>query len=349
MGRSSDTVGMTISAWEKAGQIAIRTRDASMDGYLWYGVLTTGVYCRPSCPSPTAKPEHLRFFRASDDAIQAGFRACKRCHPDQVAGYPEWLEQAVVQLSAGNMPGQVADALGIQPATLSRGLERWLGVGAKDLQQFCLTQDYVAARARGHSVLHAALMAGFASEASMRRGVHRWLGLRPSETDQALTLSWGIAAIELGLLLVALSPKGVAFAAMGDRPGPLLQDLAERFPSACLAPMSPAAGQVLDHFAQGLYRQRLPLPLDLSGTPFQMRVWQALQSVPAGHPIHYAQLAEQIDAPKAARAVGTACASNPICLSVPCHRVIPASGGLGGYRWGQWRKAWLLESESKDT
>ena len=89
MGRSSDTVGMTISAWEQAGQIAIRTRDASMDGYLWYGVLTTGVYCRPSCPSPAAKPEHLRFFRASDDAIQAGFRACKRCHPDQVAGYTE--------------------------------------------------------------------------------------------------------------------------------------------------------------------------------------------------------------------------------------------------------------------
>ena len=318
-----------------------------MDGHLWYGVVSTGIYCRPSCPSPEAKPEHLRFFRSPEGAVQAGFRPCKRCQPDHVAAYPQWLAPAVESLSQGQAANSVAEGLGIRPETLSRGMNRWLGVSPKTLQQFCLTQAFVECRAQGHSVLNAALMAGFASEASLRRNLHRWLGLRPSETTDLLPLAWGLAAVELGWLLVAVSPKGLAFAAMGDQPGPLLADLAQRFPNAVLAPMSAETGQVLDHLANGLYSSALPVPLDLAGTAFRLRVWQALQSIPAGDPIHYAELAARIESPKAARAVGSACAANPVCLSVPCHRVIPAGGGLGGYRWGEWRKAWLIESESK--
>ena len=334
---------MTSEAWEKAGLIAIQTRDASLDGHLWYGVLSTGVYCRPSCPSPAAHPENLRFFQSSDQAMQAGFRACKRCHPDQVAPYPPWLERAVDALSMGVSPGDTAVQVGVSPAALTRAMQRWLGVAPKAMAQFCLTQSFVDLRAQGHSVLNASLMAGFASEASMRRGVLRWLGLSPSRLAEPLTLSWGLSAMPLGWLLVALSPRGVAFAAMGDRPGPLLADLAERFPSAQLAPMNEACGDALQALASG---QAVNLPLDLSATAFRMQVWQALQAIEPGQPLHYAQLAQQIGSPKAARAVGSACAANPVCLSVPCHRVVPATGGLGGYRWGQWRKAWLLAMES---
>lgn len=337
------TEAMTSEAWQKAGRVAIQTRDASIDGHLWYGVLSTGIYCRPSCPSPAAKSEHLRFFRTPAQAVEAGFRACKRCLPDQIQPYPTWLMPAVEQLGQGVSPGQCAQNLNIAPATLSRGFQRWLGVQPKAFVDFCLTQHFMQLRARGHGVLEAAMMAGFGSEAGMRRGVVRWLGLSPSEQHQACELSWGLTAMPLGWLGVALSPRGVAFAGLGQTPGEVLADLAQRFPNAYMEPMSDACGEALSQIAQ---RQLLNLPLDLDGTSFRMRVWQALQQIPAGQPLHYAELAQQIGAPKAARAVGSACAANPVCLSVPCHRVIPASGGLGGYRWGQWRKAWLLETES---
>ncbi len=334
---------MTSEAWQKAGRVAIQTRDASIDGHLWYGVLSTGIYCRPSCPLPEAKSEHLRFFSSPAQALEAGFRACKRCLPDQVEPYPSWLVTAVDLLGQGTSPGQCAQLLSIAPATLTRGFQRWLGVSPKAFVDCCLTQQCVQLRAHGHGVLEAAMMAGFGSEAGMRRSVVRWLGLSSSEQPQACKLSWGLTAMSLGWLVVALSPRGVAFAGLGQTPGQVLADLGQRFPNAYLEPMSDACGEALRQIAR---RQQLNLPLDLDGTSFRMRVWRALQQIPAGQPLHYAELAQQIGAPKAARAVGSACAANPVCLSVPCHRVIPASGGLGGYRWGQWRKAWLLETES---
>ena len=314
-----------------------------MDGYLWYGVVTTGVYCRPSCSSPAALPDNLRFFRSTEAARHAGFRACKRCHPDQLCAYPSWLIPAVDLLGKGQATGQVAAQLDLAAETLTRGLHQWLGVSPKALQQFCLTEAFLTAQSQGHGVLESAMLSQFGSEVSARRAVARWLGATPTEIGSEWVLSWGLAAMELGWLLVATSPKGVAFAAMGDTPGELLAQLAQRFPNARLAPMNELAGQALAELSDTFDTQQLPL--DLQGTPFRMHIWKALQSIEPSAPIHYAELAQRVDSPKAARAVGSACAANPVCLSVPCHRVIPAGGGLGGYRWGTWRKAWLLAFE----
>lgn len=333
---------MTIQAWEKAAQIAIASRDESMDGYLWYGVVTTGIYCRPSCPSPAARPDNMRIFRTPEAASQAGFRPCKRCQPDELVPFPAWLGQAVGGLCQGQTPGQVADDCSVNPATLSRALQRWLGVSPKALQQFAKTEHFVTLRSQGQGVLEASVMAGFANESSARREVKSWLGLTPRQVRQALTLSWGVVRIELVWLLVAVSPQGVAFAGLGETPQGILADLYDRYPQAQLSSMDAQCQQALEQIAR---RQALNLPLHVDATAFRMRVWQALQEIPAGQPLHYGELARQIGSPGASRAVGSACAANPICLSIPCHRVLPASGGLGGYRWSPWRKAWLLKTE----
>lgn len=334
-------------AWEAAGRLAVQSRDASLDGHLWYGVLSTGVYCRPSCPSPPAKPENLRFFRTVQAAEQSGFRPCKRCKPQTLNPWPDYLVDALGQLESLTV-GQAAEAVGVSPAHLTRSFEQWLGFSPKQFQLFTRTERFVAARAQGQGVLDAALAAGFASDGPLYHAAKPFMNLSPRQLPHFTgPLAFSIAPCSLGWLLLVLSDKGAVFAGLGNTPGEVLRDCLVRFPQAQYGPATPESGQYLEQLTAFVDRAGAwpSLPVDVASSAFRLRVWQALRDLPAGSAVTYAALAAATNNPKAARAVGSACAANPVCLAVPCHRVVPAAGGTGQYFWQPWRKAWLLEME----
>ncbi|QGG79663.1 methylated-DNA--[protein]-cysteine S-methyltransferase [Litorivicinus lipolyticus] len=337
-------------AWAVAGQVALATRDPSIDGHLWYGVMTTGVYCRISCPSPAPKPDNTRFFSSPSAALAAGFRACKRCHPDQLVPMPPYLERAMGALAKGVSPTQTAARLGIAPATLSRAFKRWLGFSPKQLELFAKTDRFKARMLDGQGVMRAALDAGFNDDKALYRSASTYVGMTPGAYGGDRLLTFGLAAVPLGWLLVAMHRHGLVFAGLGGTPGEVMLDLLRRFPNARLAPMDEAAGDALQtlsgQLAGGPWQS---IPVELAATAFRLRVWHALRDIAPGQTLNYAELAARLDSPTAARAIGSACAANPICLSIPCHRVLPKSGGLGGYYWRPWRKAFLLALESRST
>ena len=335
------------AAWVAAGRCALKTRDASLDGRLWYGVVTTGVYCRISCPSPAPKPEHLRFFSAPSAALAAGFRGCERCRPDDLVPLPPYLERAMDALVKGVSPTQTAARLGIAPATLSRTFKRWLGFTPKQLELFAKTDRFKARLLDGQGVLGAALDAGFNDDKALYRSASAYVGMRPGAFGDDLLLGFGLAAVPLGWLLVLTSASGLVFAGLGETPGEVMADAVRRYPNARLAPLDERTGDALQALsAQLAGAPWQALPIDVAGTGFRLRVWQALREIAPGQTLTYAELAARLQSPKAARAIGSACAANPVCLSIPCHRVLPKSGGQGGYFWRPWRKAYLLSLES---
>lgn len=337
------------NAWLAAGRAGLATRDASLDGHLWYGVLSTGIYCRISCPSPRPKPENTRFYRDPAAAARDGFRACKRCLPDQTVPMPAYLAEAADALCKGVTPAQTAARVGVAPATLTRAMQRWLGVSPKDLKLFSQTDRFQQRLAQGHSVLASAVDAGFSDDKAIYRTLKDYLAMTPGRSrSRPVELSFGVAAVELGWLLVAFKDDRVAFAGLGQTPGEVMQDLLVRFPNAALAPVSDVAGDAIAALAKSLNGQAPwhVWPVDVASTAFRLKVWSALQQVPAGETRTYAQLAAAIGAPRSARAVGNACANNPVCFAIPCHRVLPQSDGQGGYFWRPWRKAFLLAMEA---
>ena len=334
-------------AWEAAGQVAVSQRDASLDGHLWYGVVTTGIYCRPSCPSPPAKPENLRFFRNTKDAESQGFRACKRCLPQSLTGLPSYLPDALDRLSA-NSVAQVAEQVGVSAAHLTRVFEQWLGFSPKQFQLFARADAFQRLREQGVAVLDAALQAGFSSDGPVYKSAKPMLVHSPRTLERfSQPLTFSIAPCSLGWLLAAWSDKGLVFSGLNNTPGGALEDCLSRFPNAEFIACNAHGGAWVEQLvafldAQGPWPD---LPIDVAGSAFRLRIWQALRDLPAGQRVTYRTLADSAGQPKAARAVGSACASNPVCLAVPCHRVVPASGGSGQYFWQPWRKAWLLEME----
>ena len=337
------------NAWLAAGREGLASRDRTLDGHLWYGVLTTGVFCRISCPSPQPKPENTRFYRDPAQAKAEGFRACKRCQPEELVPLPSYLPEAMDALCKGVTPAQTAARVGVAPATLTRAFNRWLGFGPKDLKLFSQSDRFQTRLEQGHSVLASAIDAGFSDDKAIYRTVADYLPASPARArGQDKVFSFGLAAVNLGWLLVAVDGTRLVFAGLGETPNDVMMDLLNRFPSAVLAPMTDEAGDTLNQMVQGLNGQLAwsALPYDAAATAFRLKVWKALQTIAPGQTLSYGELAEQIGSPKAARAIGSACASNPICFSIPCHRVLPQSGGQGGYFWRPWRKAYLLAMES---
>lgn len=335
---------------------AVCARDVRADGHFVYAVSTTGVYCRPSCGSRAARRENVRFHANPAEAERAGFRACKRCHP----GGPTLAERHAALVTAAcrtldtGEPGPdlttLAAAAGLSPHHFHRIFRAITGVTPKAYAAARRAQRVQRGLPKAATVTEALYEAGYPSSARFYGEAPSVLGMRPTTFKaggERETIRFAIGTCSMGEVLVAGTSVGLCAIWLGDRADALLDELQARFPRAELrggdAAFDATVGQVLalaDDPSRGL-----DLPLDIRGTAFQRRVWQALRDIPPGITRSYAQVAEAMGEPNSARAVAAACAANALAIAVPCHRVVRSDGGLSGYRWGVARKQALLERE----
>jgi AraC family transcriptional regulator, regulatory protein of adaptative response / methylated-DNA-[protein]-cysteine methyltransferase len=331
-------------------------RDRTADGEFFYSVATTGIYCRPSCASRTAKPENVRFHGTIAECEAAGFRPCRRCQPDRPSldeRYAETVAQAcrrIEQAEAIPPLAELAGAAGLSPYYFHRVFKAICGVTPREYAAAHRTRRVREGLSRSNSVTEAIYDAGFNSNSRFYETSGEILGMTPSDYRAGganAEIRFAVGECSLGSILVAQSDKGVCAILLGDDPEALLRDLQDRFPKARLIGGDGAFEQVVARVvgfveAPGI---GLDLPLDVRGTAFQRRVWRVLRGIPAGTTASYAEIARRIGAPKSVRAVAGACAANPLAVAIPCHRVVRNDGALSGYRWGIERKRTLLAQE----
>lgn len=337
---------------------AVVARDRSRDGQFVYSVRTTGVYCRPSCGARRAKPENVRFHDTPAAAEQAGFRPCRRCRPDQAVTDPQAALVAAMcrRIESAEEPSsldQLAAAAGLSPSYFHRLFKAVTGVTPRAYAAAHRTRRVREQLTQGGStVTEAIYAAGFNSSSRFYEQSDQMLGMTPTDYRAGganAYIHFAIGHCSLGAILVARSGRGICAILMGDEPEPLARDLRERFPKARLiggdAGFETLVAAVIAHVEEPT--RGVDLPLDVRGTAFQQRVWQALRQIPPGTTTTYSELAQSIGRPKAVRAVAGACAANALAVVVPCHRVVRSDGSLSGYRWGVERKRALLKRESE--
>jgi len=338
---------------------AITARDAKADGQFFYSVRTTGVYCRPSCAARTPRPENVAFHLTAKDAQQAGFRACLRCKPDEASlavKHAALVAQMCRILEASEQLPSLAELA--QRARLSTFHLHRVFKAVTGLTPKAYAIAHRAKRMReelvsGGTVTDAIYGAGYNSGGRFYAEADNVLGMTPTRYRAGgidTEIRFAIGQCSLGAILVACGDRGVCAISMGDDPDSLARDLQDRFPRANLvgrdAGFENWVARVIGFVeAPGL---GLDLPLDIRGTAFQQRVWQALRTVPVGTTASYSDIAHRIGAPSAARAVARACAANELAVAIPCHRVVRRDGSLSGYRWGVERKRALLAREAQE-
>ena len=347
---------------EAARWDAVARRDPAADGVFWYSVASTGVYCRPSCAARLALRKNVGFHDSRAAAEAAGFRPCKRCRPNEASLASRQAEVVAsacrsidAALEAGDpVPGleALAQASGLSPFHFHRVFRAIAGVTPRAFAAARRAGRVRAELAGGAQVTAALYDAGFNASSRFYAASPDMLGMTPSayrDGGRAQRIRFAIGECSLGSILVAATEQGVCAIQFGEDPEALLTDLQARFPKAELlggdAAFETMVAQVVGmveapHAGQGA------LPLDLRGTAFQQRVWQALRGIPPGGTATYTEIAARIGAPRAIRAVASACAANPIAVAIPCHRVVRMDGNLAGYRWGIERKRALLARES---
>jgi AraC family transcriptional regulator of adaptative response/methylated-DNA-[protein]-cysteine methyltransferase len=335
---------------------AVQRRDPQADGLFYYSVSSTGVYCRPSCGARPALRRNVAFHDNCADAEQAGFRACLRCKPDQPP-LAERHAQAVAH--ACRLIEAAEEGLDLDSLAQSCGMSRFHFHRIFKAHTGITPKAYAAARraqrlqqelAQAPSVTDAIYAAGFNSSGRFYAAADGVLGMSPKAFragGSGASIRFAIGACSLGAILVAATDKGICAILMGDDPELLARDLQDRFPQAELrgaeAEFEATVAKVVGFVeSPGI---GLDLPLDVRGTAFQQRVWQALRAIPPGSTVSYAELAERIGIPSGARAIAGACAANPVAVAIPCHRVVRQDGSISGYRWGVERKAALLKRE----
>jgi len=337
---------------------AVVQRDPDARSAFVYGVITTGIYCRPGCPSRLPCRGNVRFFESWSAAESAGFRACKRCLPRTPdvpnAALPAVLQACRILESAERAPSlrELADAVGYSPYHFQRVFKELVGVSPK---QYGLEQRLRRVREgvqESETITEAVYDAGYESLSRFYASGAPALGMRPSDYrkgGRGMVISYAVAACYLGRVLVAATSQGVCRVDLGSSDEELLGRLKENFAEADLQTGGPAFDAVVDEVVALLEAPNLgmSLPLDVRGTAFQRRVWVALQEIPPGETVSYGELAAHIGHPKAARAVAQACAANQVAVGIPCHRVVRNDGALGGYRWGLDRKQAILEREAE--
>jgi len=353
---SAGTLPALVSVTDDPRWARIVARDKTADGQLWYSVATTGVYCRPSCPSRIAKPENVQLHNSLASAKATGFRPCRRCHPD---GPSIESENAALVAKACRIIEEseeepllegLAKAVRLSPGYFHRMFKTATGLTPKDYASAHRARRVREGLASGNTVTEAIYDAGFNSSGRFYEKSTDMLGMTPSQYRAGGAnedIKFAVGQTSLGAILVASSARGVAAILLGDDPEKLVRDLQDRFPKAHLI------GADRDYEALvarvvGFVEQPgigLDLPLDVRGTAFQQRVWQALREIRAGETVCYAEIARCIGAPHAMRAVAEACAANHLAVAIPCHRVIRKDGSLSGYAWGVERKRALLDRE----
>jgi AraC family transcriptional regulator of adaptative response/methylated-DNA-[protein]-cysteine methyltransferase len=359
-------------AVQKAVQInarrwqAVIGRDGSLDGTFVFGVSSTGIFCRPSCPAKRPRRENVSFFDHALQAEQAGYRACLRCRPKAVDGNPQSaLVRSICRYIEQHIEGQLTLSLLAKefrrsPFHLQRTFKSVLGVSPKAYMDACRLRQVKQNLQAGHSVTTALYAAGYGSSSRLYERTATQLGMTPEKYRRG-----AVAAVvrytifrytivryrgsPLGRMLIAATDKGICAIQFGDSEQQLQQGLMREFPFAVRRRDDAAMSQWRDNLTRLIQGHELnpSLPLDIRATAFQRRVWEALQKIPRGETRSYSAIAKKIGMPKATRAVARACATNPVAVAIPCHRVVRQDGELGGYRWGIERKEQLLAMEKE--
>jgi AraC family transcriptional regulator of adaptative response/methylated-DNA-[protein]-cysteine methyltransferase len=344
---------------------AVLRHDRSQDGRFFTGVLTTGIYCRPSCPARRPLRRNVRFYETSAAAEAAGLRPCLRCRPLETAegverASRERFEQLCGQIRRRSESGEpwtleaLARDAGVSPSHLQRTFRAAVGVTPRQYGEACRLEALKRQLRAGEPVTRAIYDAGFGSSSRVYERVDSRLGMTPTEYRAGgLGLAISYAAIDspLGLLMVGATDRGLCFVQFGDSPEALAGELRREYPKAELEAVEEPYSDSFAEWIEALRRHlagdlsRLDLPLAVRASAFQLKVWAYLQSIPYGQVRSYGEVAAALGRPTAARAVARACASNRTALAIPCHRVIRGTGELGGYRWGLERKRRLLDRE----
>jgi AraC family transcriptional regulator, regulatory protein of adaptative response / methylated-DNA-[protein]-cysteine methyltransferase len=354
-----ETVGLTamISGEDKFWQ-AVMARDANQDGKFVFAVSSTGVYCRPSCASKRPRRQNVTFYRRPDEAEHAGYRACLRCRPKAVGGSPQnELVKSVCRYIAEHLDEPVTlSRLGKvfhqSPFHLQRTFKSVLGITPKAYADSCRMSQLKRNLQAGHSVTRAMYDAGYGSSSRLYERTASQLGMTPDKYRRgavAAPIRYTFTDSPLGTMLVAATDKGICAIQFGSSEAELEQGLKHEFPFAQRKRDDEGLRAWTTTVLNRLRGQKLntALPLDIQATAFQRRVWEYLQSIPYGATRSYSAVAREIGDPKAARAVARACATNPVAIAIPCHRVVREDGDTSGYRWGIERKEALLRMEQQ--
>jgi len=333
-------------------------RDRRVDGTFVYAVSSTGIYCKPSCASRRPRRARVVFFDATADAVRAGYRACLRCRPDETIVADPWVDKvrrACVYLANVDGPislARLATRLGGSPYHLQRSFKRIVGVSPREYADACRLQKVKQGLRTGARVTDAMVAAGYGSSRGFYEKAASKLAMTPQTYRRGgagKAIAYAIVDSPLDRLLVAATTNGVCAIFMGSTDAGLERALKAEFPAATLEAghrgLRKWAREIIQHLKGR--RPRLDLPLDIQATAFQWQVWNALSKIPCGETRTYKEVAASIGRPAAIRAVAHACASNPVSLAIPCHRVVRTSGNLAGYRWGLDRKRALLAAEHK--
>ena len=339
---------------------AVLARNKRFDGAFVYGVQSTGIYCRPSCPARRPRKDQVSFFRMPEAAKQAGFRPCRRCRPDEAINqdpevnlvqrlcrYIENYDSAEEPLTLAAMGTYVQ----VSPYHLQRIFKRNMGITPKQYGDACRVRRLKGLFKNGEDVTSALYEAGYGSSSRLYEGASARLGMTPGtyvRGGKGMRIRYTIVNSPLGRLLVAATEKGISAVSIGKSDAALGGALSDEYPAAEIRRDEAGLGEyvgILLKYLDGK-QPNLNLPLDIQVTAFQRRVYETLRAIPYGQTRTYSEVAESIGHPQAVRAVGQACASNPTALIIPCHRVIRKNGHPGGYRWGTQTKRTLLAKET---
>jgi len=338
---------------------AVLTKDARFDGQFVFAVSSTGIYCRPSCPSRRPQRDRVSFFQLPEGAERAGFRACRRCHPRDVrVGDPRTqMAQQVCRIIEENQGEPITLAklsghVGVSAFHLQRTFKSIMGITPRDYAETCRVNRFKQGVRKGEAITNAMYDAGYGSSSRLYESASSQLGMTPAtygKGGRGAVINYAIAETPLGRLLVAATDKGVCSVMLGDSDTALKADLLQEFPAAEIRhdgkPLLSSLSAIVAHLENK--SPRVDLPLDIQSTAFQRQVWEQLRAIPYGQTHSYSEVAKAIGQQKAVRAVARACATNPVALVIPCHRVIREDKSLGGYRWGLERKKKLLEREAR--
>jgi AraC family transcriptional regulator of adaptative response/methylated-DNA-[protein]-cysteine methyltransferase len=344
---------MTILLDEQVWWEAVLTKDSRMDGAFYYAVTTTGVYCRPSCPSRLPRRSNVQFFRDAGAAEQAGYRACRRCRPGADLLAPLKRIGRYIEEHAGEHPKleDLAARAGLSPSHLQRKFKAAFGLSPHEYADACRTRSLKSELRQSASVTDAIYEAGYGSSSRVYEHSDESLGMTPSayrEGGKGARINYAIATSTLGRVLIAATERGVCSIRFGDDDAQLEEGLRAEFPAAEVKRNQGGVKRWLDAVLHHLRGPDTPLelPLDIRATAFQKKVWDHLREIPSGRTESYGEVAAAIGEPRAVRAVARACATNPVAVVIPCHRVVRGDGTYGGYRWGEKRKRALLEREA---